>query len=127
MKNLLFLLCAVGLSLVTLQAQGQALSFDATTPGYLLARQTNSVAVAGEVDSSTFDALAGDVVSVSVDTPTGALDPYVELRNSPMGWLLRTKIQVPGWMRLSPPSHFYQAAPTRCVFWVGHQALESTV
>ncbi|MBN2474703.1 MAG: Ig-like domain-containing protein, partial [Pirellulales bacterium] len=48
-------------------------------------------AVAGDTwsdpDYWSFEALAGDIVSVSMDTPSSNVDPYVELRNSADGVL----------------------------------------
>ncbi|HUR47612.1 MAG TPA: pre-peptidase C-terminal domain-containing protein, partial [Candidatus Saccharimonadales bacterium] len=77
-------------------ASAQSLSFDNTIAGYSFSRLTNSIASAAEVDSWSFDALAGDVISITVDTPVGALDPYVELRNSANGLLASDDDSGPG-------------------------------
>ena len=74
----------------------QSLPFDSSITNYFLARATNSIDNASEVDSWSFDALAGDVVSISVETPTGALDPYVEMRNSANGLLASDEDSGPG-------------------------------
>ena len=47
-----------------------------------------SIEPADDVDYWSFEALAGDVVSVSVDTPDSDLNPYVELRNAGDGGLV---------------------------------------
>ncbi len=49
-----------------------------------------------DVDYWSFEALAGDVVSVSVDTPDSDLNPYVELRNADDGGLVGSNDEGPG-------------------------------
>ena len=61
---------------------------DPSDVGNFVGRITNSISVGSEVDYWSFDALAGDVVSLSVDTPASALNPYIQLRNSADGLLV---------------------------------------
>ncbi|MDB6032593.1 MAG: hypothetical protein JWM16_2931, partial [Verrucomicrobiales bacterium] len=77
-------------------ATAQTLQFDNSIAGYAIARLTNSIDSASEVDAWSFDALAGDVISISVDAPSGSLDPYVELRNSANGLLASDEDSGPG-------------------------------
>src|SRR3954467_9163061 len=96
MRTLAFLLlsCAVFQSHPDLRAQ--SLVLDNSIPGYSIGRGTNAISSAGQVDSWAFDALAGDVVSISVDTPSGALNPYGDLRNSANGSLVADDDGGPG-------------------------------
>src|SRR5688572_2878002 len=61
---------------------------DPSDVGNYAGRITNSISAGSEVDYWSFDALAGDVVSLSVDTPSSALNPYIQLRNSADGVLV---------------------------------------
>src|SRR6185503_585077 len=90
------LLCVLCLHLTTLvHAQnnsiGTALPLtmvqDPADIGNFVGRTTNAIATAAEVDYWSFDALAGDVISLAVDTPGSSLNPYVQLRNSADGVL----------------------------------------
>ena len=93
--NLGFLVSVLS-QVVVWSVPAQTLTFDGSSPGYFVARTTNTIATAGEVDSFSFDALAGDVVSIAVDTPDSALDPYVELRNSANGLMTSDEDSGPG-------------------------------
>ncbi len=55
-----------------------------------------SPATPGATRLWSFSALAGDVVSVSVDTPSSDVDPYVELRNAADGVLRSDDNSGPG-------------------------------
>src|SRR6476469_4468218 len=63
MRNLLFSLSLLVYGIFVGRVAGQTLTFDASIAGYQVAWATNSIAVAGEVDAFSFDALAGDIVS----------------------------------------------------------------
>jgi len=77
-------------------APAQSLVFDNSISGYFVARATNSIASAGEADAFSFDALAGDLVSIAVDSPDSNLDPFVELRNSANGLIASDEDSGPG-------------------------------
>ncbi len=55
--------------------------------GYTRGIGLGAIQVAGDIDYWTFDALAGDRVAISVDTPNSNMNPYLELRNSADGVL----------------------------------------
>ncbi len=75
---------------------------DPSGSGYFVARGLGSIdpAVSGDwwsdPDYWSFSALAGDVVSICVDTPDSDLDPYVELRNAADGALASDDNSGPG-------------------------------
>ena len=60
---------------------------DPAGSGYWLGRGVGRMEPTSDVDYWSFEAQAGDVVSVSVDTPGSDLNPYVELRNAADGGL----------------------------------------
>src|SRR4026209_327092 len=61
---------------------------DPSDVGNFVGRITNSISAGSEVDYWSFDALAGDVISLSVVTPASVLKPYIQLRNSADGLLV---------------------------------------
>src|SRR5258706_4299192 len=88
MRRVLFVLLCLGFGMFHTNARAQSLTFDTSISGYIVGRGTNTLTTASQVDSWSFDALAGDVISINVDTPTVGLNPYVELRNSANGLLI---------------------------------------
>ncbi|MGB5157374.1 MAG: LEPR-XLL domain-containing protein, partial [Desulfobacterales bacterium] len=55
---------------------------DPSGSGLFTGRGTGSIQATSDQDYWKFEVLAGDIVSVSVDTPTGSLDPYAYLYNA---------------------------------------------
>ncbi len=53
--------------------------------GYFVGRANEQIDVADDIDYWRFNALAGDLVAVSLDTYGSGLDVYIELRNSADG------------------------------------------
>ncbi|MAF66354.1 MAG: hypothetical protein CMJ84_11945, partial [Planctomycetes bacterium] len=53
--------------------------------GSFVARASGDITPANQVDYWSFQALAGDVISLSADTPASTLNPRVELRNNADG------------------------------------------
>jgi len=66
-------------------ATALALAEDPADSGYWVGRTSQQIDPAGDVDYWSFEALAGDLVSLSVDTPDSGLDPYLQLRNDADG------------------------------------------
>ncbi|MFX1538476.1 MAG: PPC domain-containing protein, partial [Promethearchaeota archaeon] len=58
------------------------LAEDPSSSGYLLGRGLGNIQPSADVDWWSFEALAGDLISVSVDTPDSDLNPYVSLRDA---------------------------------------------
>jgi Bacterial pre-peptidase C-terminal domain len=87
MKTLWGGLLVLSLAVGAMSSFGQVLPLDVSIPGYSLGRETNAVSAVDEIDAWSFDALAGDLITIAVDTPGGILNPYVELRNSANGLL----------------------------------------
>jgi len=85
-------------------SEAMALSFaeDPIGSGYFMGRGLGSIVPAtydntwSDPDYWSFEAFAGDVISISVDTPDSDLDPYVELRNSADGVLASDNNNGPG-------------------------------
>src|SRR5882762_727653 len=96
MRTLALLLLALAVFQSSPDLRAQSLVVDTSIAGYSIGRGTNAINSAGQVDSWAFDALAGDVVSISIDTPSGGLNPYVELRNSANGLLVADDDGGPG-------------------------------
>ena len=63
-------------------AETVPLTEDPAGGGYLLGRGLGSIQPSSDIDWWSYEALAGDVVSVSVDTPQSELNPYVELHDA---------------------------------------------
>jgi hypothetical protein len=63
-------------------ATSLTLSEDPAGGGYYVARGLGSIQPSTDVDWWSFEALAGDLVSVSLDTPDSGLYPYVYLYNA---------------------------------------------
>ncbi|MCL4179871.1 MAG: pre-peptidase C-terminal domain-containing protein, partial [Verrucomicrobia bacterium] len=58
---------------------------DPTGTGFFVGRANEQIDVAEDIDYWRFNALAGDLVAVSLDTYGSGLDVYIELRNSADG------------------------------------------
>ena len=75
------------------EATALTLTEDPADSGYLVGRGFGWIDPAtygdywSDPDYWSFQALAGDIVSISVDTPDSGLDPYIELRNAADGVL----------------------------------------
>src|SRR5437868_6683601 len=91
-----FALVSLCFAFILTNARADSLILDNSISGYTLGRGTNTIISSAQVDSWQFDALAGDVISVSVDTIAAALDPYVEVRNSANGLLASDEDNGPG-------------------------------
>ncbi|MHC4996649.1 MAG: hypothetical protein ACYTGQ_16520, partial [Planctomycetota bacterium] len=60
---------------------------DPSGSGYHLTHGIDEISIAGETDYWSFEALAGDVITMTADTPTGSLNSVIELLNAAGGVL----------------------------------------